>query len=263
MDLTYGYKKVVIDKFSNKTNFYCFENVNFLAKIKDNSNFLLFIFHGAVQVTKKERIIFRGYNFEIPETDIICFSDPLLNIYPLIDVNWFLSTKKYYFERTYKKIIKYYIELKKYKNVFFTGTSSGGYPSIHFAALFNKIALVSNCQLYLEVYGSSSKRTEFYKLLDILKKKKDEIVYKKKIIEKELTQNKPEKLIIFCNTLDYTYQKHIKPFVEFLNREKINLDLHLFTEQNIKKKSEHNILFPDGKKHIDILISTIAQHNVM
>lgn len=263
----YGYKKTVINNLdninNNSNNFYNYKGLNFLSKLKNKNKNIVIIFHGAISENKKGKfnVIFRGYDYNIKDTDILCISDYLLDKY-INDyiVNWTLSTKKYsYCDKIYLELFKYLINQKKYINIFFTGTSAGGFPSIKFASYFNCTALISNAQLYLENY---KKDNGLYYLFNMLHKYGDELNYEKKEIEKIILNSVPKKIIYYQNKKDNssgfrTYDNFLefKNFIARLNLEHI-CDFHLFEYPGkLPKyiKSQHIIQFPEHKKHLDIL----------
>ena len=81
----YGYKQQIIKSLKNindeSENFYTYKNLSFLSKLKPDNRKLVIIFHGAVPGEGIDRIIFRGYNWKFKNTDVVCISDYLLNIY--------------------------------------------------------------------------------------------------------------------------------------------------------------------------------------
>ena len=229
----YGYKQQIINELNNidndTNNFYNYKGLNFLCKLSSKNKNLVILFHGAVPDSVGEtkgtnRVVFRGYNYEIDDTNIVCISDYLLNIYNEYRVNWTLSTYKHNVEYIYDELFTYLITQQKYSKVIFSGTSAGGFPSLKFACKFNCIALVSNSQIYLENYGGF-KRGGFggknYKLglLDILDKYNDEIIYKNKQIENIIDEFKPKKLIIYNNKKDTTYERDIVPLIQYINNK--------------------------------------------
>ena len=259
----YGYKQQIINELNNidndTNNFYNYKGLNFLSKLSSKNKNLVINFHGSVSGKGIDRVIFRGYNYNIYNTDIICISDFLLNKYHHYHINWALSTKKYNIDNLYKDLFKYLINTKNYKSIIFTGSSAGGYQSIKYACYFNCIALISNCQIYLENYNLFERtqdtiNTTSVSLKSLIKMNNDEVIYGDRNIEKHFYENKPQKIIIYCNKLDYTYKDHIKPFINFVNDNNLMnlLDITLF-EKEIEGIRPHNIQYPDDKKHIDIL----------
>ncbi len=219
---------------SNSNNFYQYKNINFLSKMKKKSKYLVVSIHGAVDLSDKkldEKVIFRGYNYNISNTDIICISDGLLNLYDKYRVGYCLSTNKHNFENVYLEIFNYYIKKFKYKKVIFIGSSAGGYPSIHFACKFNQYAIVSNAQLYLEKYVHFK---------DLIKNfgKKEKIIYKNNQIEEDIFKSKPKKIIFYNNKLDKTYIDHTLPFLKFLKNNNLTniIKLNLFEGDLTKNK---------------------------
>jgi hypothetical protein len=250
--IAYGYIQnnisnlLEISKSGN--HFYNFKGLNFLCKMNPKNSKIVFIFHGAR--TNKDEVIFRGFDYQIEGTDIICISDYLISIYEDYTVNWTLPTKKHNTDIIYYEIISTLLQ-KKYQKVIFTGTSAGGYPSIKFACYFNAFALIANSQIYLEKY---SRFQVFKKMLESYG---DAVIYENKEIEKIIQNNKPKKIIIYNNKDDSTYERDIVPFLEFLKNKNLihYFDFHIFswTGPIPEGKTHHHIQFPGNKKHLEIL----------
>lgn len=253
----YGYTQIkianlgLISKSGN--HFYNYKGINFLCKMNPKNNNIAIIFHG--ERTNNDRIIFRGYDYEIDGINIVCFCDYLLGVYEDYKINWTLPTKKYNIDHIYYEIIGYLLQ-KKYDKVIFTGTSAGGYPSIKFACYFHEIALVSNSQLYLEKYP------DFQTLTKMLNSHNDSVIYEDKQIEKIILENKPKKIIIYNNKEDSNYVQNIIPFYRFIIRNNLTslFDLHIFSWDGpiSKEKTHHHIQFPDNKKHLEILKNSFS-----
>lgn len=256
----YGYKQQIINELNNidnnTNNFYNYKGLNFLSKLSSKNKNLVIIFHGAVSGNGKNRIVFRGYNYEINDTNIVCICDYLLNKYHEYKVNWALSTDKHNVEYIYDELFTYLINQQKYSKVIFTGSSAGGFPSLKFACKFNCIALISNSQIYIEEYGKNNGHG-FYHLKNMVEKKNDKLIYKNKQIEHIIYEYKPKKAIIFNNKKDSTYKRDIVPIIQYINNNKIShlFQIKLFDYYGIipTGKTHHAIQFPDNAKHIDIL----------
>jgi len=260
--MNYNFKKEHINELKlikdNEDCIYVYNDINFLAKLKDSSNNLIFIFHGALPIKGPNRITFRGYDFILPDTDIISVSDSFIYFNNLANISWYLSTKKYNFNDRYIEVFKYLINRKRYKNIIFTGTSGGGYPSIYFAAYFNKIALVSNSQLYLEKFGM------YNELIKLINNNKDKLLYEQKNIENFLRKMQPLKIILYNNILDYTYNNNIGLFVKYLEDNKLEklLELNLFKGKLLNSSQNHHAInFPNQKKHNEILVELLNKLN--
>jgi len=250
--LAYGYTQTNISNLGSisKTgnHFYNFKGVNFLCKLNPKNTKIIFIFHGAR--TNKDKVIFRGFDYQIEGADIICISDYLISIYENYTVNWTLSTKKHNTDSIYREIISTLLQ-KKYDKVVFTGTSAGGYPSIKFACYFNAIAIVANAQIYLEDYSG------FKTLKEMVESNGDIVIYENKEIEKIIQQYKPKKIVVYNNKTDSTYSRDIIPLTEFVKKNNLThyFDFHIFSwDGKIPEgKTHHHIQFPGNKKHLEIL----------
>ena len=260
IDEIYGLRKCQLMNLENIDNdskkYYNYKNLNFLCNLKKGNKFIIIIFHGSVKGYGTDRIIFRGYNYSIHESDIVCISDYLLNVYSEYQVNWTLSTEKYNnLDSIYTEIINYLINSKKYKNIIFTGTSAGGYPSLKFASKYNSIALISNSQIYLE------KCLIFNELKEMLSKYNDNLIYSEKNIESILKKSKPKKIILYNNKKDGTYIRDTIPFIDFIYKNKLGdiLELNLFDYNGIILKTQHHIQFPNNIKHQQVLSDFISK----
>jgi hypothetical protein len=242
---------------------YEYERINFLFN-RDNDrecDNLIVFFHGSVpqfsNIKNVNRIVFRGYNYHFDNADILSFSDGLMNVYSDYMIGWFLSTKKYNFDKIYREIMTYIFDKYKYKNILFTGTSGGGYPSIRYACYYNKHALISNSQLYLEKYNK--KYMGFNKLKELVNNFDDEIIYES--IEDIIEKNYPKKLIIYSNILDYTYYVDLIKFCKFISKKQLDkleiINIELFEDCESDNKMIHQIQFPHKEKYINILEKTI------
>lgn len=259
----YGYKQQIINNLNNidnnTNNFYNYKDLNFLSKLNSINENLVIIFHGSIpdKYIGKYDVVFRGYNYNIKNTDIICISDYLLSKYKSkFNVNWTLSTKKYPdTDLLYKELFEYIISIKKYKNIIFTGTSAGGFSSIKFGSFFNSIVIIANCQLYIENYFDN----KGLKLIQNYIDKDDKVIYENKIIEKIVLQSPPKQIIYYQNINDIGPKPHnsyadflqFKSFIKDNQLDKIST-FYSFNEKN-PEINPHSIQFPDNKKHIQIL----------
>lgn len=257
----YNYEQNFLDHLhlfpEDGSHFLNYNGLNFLAKIRPENHNILFSFHGAVWEPETEigsgtnRIVFRGYEYTIEKTDIICLCDYLLNKYEEFIFNWTLPTKKYDTENIYSSLISHILSIKNYEKILFSGTSAGGYPSIKYASIFSQTALVSNSQLYLEHY------TGFNHLKNIASKHGDEVIYEPRNIEKHILENHPKKIILYNNILDSTFKRDIIPFLDFISEKELFhiIDPYFFIsrEKPIPPQTQHHILFPNKIKHIDVL----------
>jgi hypothetical protein len=158
----------------------------------------------------------------------------------------------------YKNLFEYIINTKKYKNIVFTGTSAGGFPSLKFGSFFNSTVIISNSQLYIENYVNNRGLKAIKKYID----NDDDVIYENIMIEKILLQSNPKQIIYYQNKQDIGPTSHssygdciqFKNFLESNNLENI-CEFLIFTPDNQVSKNihPHKIQFPDKKKLIHIL----------
>lgn len=243
-------------------NIYTYKSITFLSKIKNSSKNLIVFFHGSLPKTEKSRIIFRGYNYNIPNSDSLCISDGLINTYHGLKIGWYLSTSKYSFENVYKEIFEYYINSNKYNRVIFTGTSGGGFPSVYWASYFGKIAIVSNAQFYIENYiNKAIQKIGLNKFEQILSKYSDKFIYSDKMIEKIILTNKPEKIIIFNNIND-KYFSDANDFINFMYLNKLDnlLEINMFKGSiPFFGKTHHHVNFPNDLTYNKVIENYIIK----
>ena len=271
----------IID-FSNNY-FYTYKECSFLLNTKSSNNNLIISFHGATgqnlwdqntpinnvinKDSGKDRYIFRGYKWDYSDCDVLCLSDGLLQQFDDYKFGWYLSTKKHNFDKVYKEIITHVGNLKKYKNIFFNGTSSGGLPALIYSTLFkNSICIISNFQLYLEKYGDREYKTHdggYYFLKDTVEKNNDNLIDID--INKFIMENNFNKVIIYSNIYDIgPFNTHILPFFNFINSN-INIDKNkfefIFFGDNLcdspLRNCNHVIFFPRYKTISDIILEYI------
>lgn len=258
MSIIYNYKQENIEELSlinnNGNNWYNYKKFNFLSKLKEQNTNLIVFFHGALPNLEDRKCCFRGFNYEILDTDIVCASDILISIYQNFQISWYLSTLKHNVNDIYIETFTYLLSRKKYKNVIFTGTSGGGYPSLYFASYFNKIALIANSQIYPEHYY------HFNDLQTKIKDNDDELLYNNKDIEMCINKSKPSKILLYQNLKDkglkWISNAYYLPFITFIKTNNYDniLDLHLFEgEEPSQGKTDHHVNFPKESSHLTVL----------
>lgn len=251
----YGYKQIRLNNLKeiveNSKNFYNYKDLNFLCDLNNLKENIVFMFHGAIPNKLKNTmdVIFRGYNYEFPNADVICISDFLLDKYKDYTVNWTLETEKYKSDLIYKEVFKYLINLKNYNKVLFTGTSAGGFPSVKFASFFNATALISNSQLYIENYYNNCGFTGFTG--------EDKIIYENKLINKIILENNPKKIIYYQNKKDDGVKPHSSyrdflQFKKFAEDNSIECEFNLFELESNNGFVEHAIFFENNDYYLKI-----------
>jgi predicted esterase YcpF (UPF0227 family) len=256
--IRYGYSQQKIENLSciddNANNWYNYKDLNFLIKFKNTNSKLVILFHGALPNIDDRDCCFRGYNYDIEDTNIICVSDILISIYKNFQISWFLSSNKHNINNIYIEVFDYLINKQNYKKIIFTGSSGGGYPSLYFASYYKKIALIANSQIYPEKYW------HYKDLIQKLKENDDFLLYENHDIEKIIINQQPEKIYLYQNLNDdglkYINNAYYSPFVKFINDNNLEniLIVNLFNgPEPPEGKTHHSIYFPNNESHLSIL----------
>ena len=215
------------------------------------SNQLLISFHGALSILDKESKkltltpLFRGYNWRIPNVDILCVYDPLLDDYAgeMLQMAWFLDTAFHKHSIDIGEVIG---EIsRQYKNVITTGSSAGGFPAIKYAILTSGHAVIMNPQLYLSRYAYHWKN-----LINVLSKYGDSPVEPTDVETLLRNFGRPKSITIYINQLDEHHRiSHVDPFLEFSSGDES------ITAIRFENSTEpiHNSFLPLGEEITNIL----------
>ncbi len=237
-------KNIIIGKYHYK-----FKGINFFVNFKKPKGKLIIIFHGAIKNTT-ELPVFRGYNYDFKNINILSLSDKLLEIYNSLNIGWFLSSKKYNLDILYLQIIKGVIQQINTDDILFYGSSAGGFPSFYYASLLKQKCLIANSQMFIEKY------TNYDKQINILKNNNDEFIIPN-IEQLFLLKFIPKKIVMFVNINDtHHYIEHAKPFIKICKEHKIPIEYNPFngilTEKDIKNNKTHHHI--QTNKNLDYLL---------
>lgn len=250
----YNFKKIHITDLNEysfeRGNFhYVTDDVDFYFKNNNGSNLVVF-FHGSLSKKRSNNIIFRGYNYNFDDTDILCLSDRLLKIYYSkgLLLSWYLSTPEYDNFDLYKKVFNKILS-NNYNKVIFTGTSGGGYPALIFSSLYKGICLLSNSQIYLNKYGY------FNKMISILNLNSNDM-FECNIENFMIKYGFPKQIILYTNIRDDNHYKHHSlPFFNFIKANDSDIIIPVFFSGNdpLPGGTHHHIQFPNINYHESIL----------
>jgi UDP-N-acetylglucosamine 2-epimerase (non-hydrolysing) len=224
------------NKNSNYHYHYQYKQYDFLYKNKRNNN-LLVTFHGSRKLSTPLPI-FRLFNYEINNYDIMSFSDPYFKYYDALEINWFLSENSSTITNI-KNIID--CVKKRYNKIIFYGSSGGGYIALILSGYFNEYALITNSQLYLQ------KIVEKFEYVNL---------------DNYLITNKPKKIVIYQNIDDkHHYNEHYKIFINN-NKHKLNIQNYEFNRNDIKIEYDQHGLghYPINKNLLTTLNDDFKQN---
>jgi len=238
----YGFKTINVNALEHdlvKGNFhYKYKKCDFLYK-NNNNKYLLITFHASVNINL-ELPIFRCYDFNEKNIDVLCISDMLMN-YRRYNKSKVTFNACFYLNcndehSIYKQIINSVIH--KYEKTVFFGTSAGGLPALIFSSYFNSIALLGNSPFYINdwwnIKNTKSVLKQQNKNLEILD------------IEQYLLENGPPKLLIlFTNVKDEIspFEKHHKPLIYFFENKFPNNILPIYHDVKVKNHNYHTTHF--------------------
>jgi len=186
---------------------------------------LLISSHAALSILDKASMrltptpIFRGHNWRIADTDILCMYDPLLDAYPgrQLQMAWFLETVIHQSSENISNALK--VVGSNYSHIITTGSSAGGMPAIKYALEIGGHAVVMNAQLYLSRYTH-----HWNNLMRVLSSAGDRISCPSDIETLLSTGNYPKSITLYINELDDHHKNmHADPFLKaFKNDERIS-----------------------------------------
>lgn len=238
----YGIKTVQIDKlekiYTKGIIHYKYKDCDFLYK-NNNSKYLLITFHASIP-DFHSLPIFRLYDFDEKDIDVLCISDILMKYrrYNKTDINYdacfYLNCDNEH--SIYEEIIRSVIV--NYKKTIFFGTSAGGLPALMYASRFKVVALLGNSPLYIKDWWNIKNTQNVLetrgKHLEILD------------IEQYISKNgPPELLILFTNIMDEIspYKDHHEPIINFFNKNYPNNILPCYHSMKLKNKTYHTTHF--------------------
>jgi hypothetical protein len=121
---------------------YKYKNIHFLTSTT-KKNFLVVGFHGMASYSCYP--VFRGYNYNFKNANMLSISDPLHSYYKNIKIGWYLNTKKY--SNTVKhilEIVKHIQNITDATDIIFISNCSGGIIASRLACMTNQYALIAN-----------------------------------------------------------------------------------------------------------------------
>lgn len=234
---------------------FCFEykGVEFLYSHHSIRSETAVVFHAAVSpdVTLP---VFRGFDWELRNKNILCISDYVLKKYRKynkskisFDATFYLETDLFPVDSIYFEVISFFKEINSSEIITF-GTSAGGLAALRYASHFKSTALVGNAEFYL------SKWWNFKNTSDVIASQNDKI--KNIDIESFLEEiGPPKKLFLFTNVFDeMTYQQHHLPIIGFFEKNyPKNLEVIRHCEKHTGKF--HTSHFPKNTPHKNLLSS--------
>lgn len=137
----------LIQKKCKKTH-YIYKNIDFLVSTYTNK-ILIVLFHGGRCGANIP--IFRGYNYNFSNANILSFSDPLYKYYNNINIGWYLNTIKYpNLRKNIIDIINYIKEITNTDKILFVAQCSGALIATELGCIFNEYVLITNPHLILK-----------------------------------------------------------------------------------------------------------------
>lgn len=237
--MVYNFPKTSIHHLKNifpkEEMHYQYQEIDFYFKPSSITKSIVICFHGAIRPSISVPV-FRGYNFQLENSDILSFSDKLIEKYrkDKLFMGWFLNSPENNYTSIYMNIIQYFLNKKSYKTILFYGASAGGFPALYFASRFQKKCLIGNPQVFLEKYGYYKKFCKIVGLQTIPYIHDISNVFKKFGV--------PKQIIYYQNILDkYHFETQAKPFHKWMkqNYPNANLKMNYFSKSCPQKNCHH------------------------
>ena len=246
---------------SNTKIYYRLSEIDFYFKKQDENDRLIITFHGFGGIDCPKPI-FRGYNWDY---NVLAISDKLLELFPELGLAWYLSSKKYDFQKIYIDIIDYFVQ--KYTNIIFVGSSGGGFPALLYSCYFHKKAFIQSAQLYLDKYQYTF-NVDNHQLDKITERLEMEQSESKEMIHgaEQIVQRYglPSLAYIYCNTRDERHHiPHFCRFQEFVRKQNISSHFRLidFYGKDLEppQTDHHQIQTPPHLKHAGLILDELFE----
>lgn len=230
---TYNFTTIKIDLLENidygrlHQTHYQYDDNDFLYKRNPENKLLTVCFHGRAK--KGSYPIFRGYNYNLKDSDTLSIADklqPELNL----EVTFYLN-----YIADYIHVISTIFKAGNYSKILFFGTSGGGFISLLLASYFNQYAFIANAFIY-------SNSNHYLRL----KKRCENTQYAirmhiQSVIDK---YGFPKKVYLFSNKADSIHVKNSKLFLQENEKYKENINENFFHRKPKDGSDPHSINMP-------------------
>lgn len=216
--------------------------------------------------------IFRGFNYNIENTNVLSISDPTYKRYNKLNVAWYMNTKKYQTLRDdIEEIIRNVQNITSAKCILFVAQCSGSMIASYLGGRFKQSVLITNPHLILRstdtkpyyhftdkvlrdghIINKENKRIEVW--IGYLAKNMDGMLDMDELDTRKLLKKYgfPKKYYIYAHKDDYTAE-WIKKIKEECDRNTQNCEIIL---HDTKTHSPHHCPLPNNGK----LLNYIKKH---
>ena len=220
---SYGYKTKLIDKLDDISCLissglfqfhFIYKNTDFYYSHKSNDYGTLVSFHAAVEPTISLPV-FRGHDWSVDNTNILCVSDPVLAKYRegnnttiSFDSTFFQGTSKIDSESIIIEVLAFFQSFNV-GDILTFGTSAGGLAALKYSSYFNGYCLIGNAEFHLDIWWN------FENTAEVIRSQDDEIDYPD--IFSWLNKYGPPKTLILSSNVfdDMTFEAHHLPIVDY------------------------------------------------
>lgn len=221
------------------------EDFYFKLHLKEISEKLVVFSNGAIDPEKREPPIFMRESWVNEMTYSTIFIDEKTVHGNNLKLGWGIGNSERHFLKDYSDIIKkiaYLIELEN-KNIFYYGSSAGGFMSMALAAMHGETnAIVNNPQTYVFNYYKSTVDSLYETIFPGISKSDIQKKYSTRLSITSIFRacKRTPKIYYAQNRLSkFDMDKHLNPFIQMLDKYGIDSEPIEFILYN-NKKSGHN-----------------------
>ena len=208
---------------------YKFKDNDFLFKRNPESQILTVLCHG--RAPKGSYPIFRGYNYNLTQTDTLSLSDKLQSQTKL-EVAYYL-----HYVADYINIVNHVFKQGKYHKILFFGTSSAGFITLFMASFFQQYAFIANAFIY-------SNNNHYRQLEEYCKRYDKKYGIRMEIQSVFKHYGFPKRVFLFSNKSDSIHIKNTKPFLINNNDYRTQIKETLFNQKPKNGTDPHTINMP-------------------
>jgi hypothetical protein len=245
---------IILEKIENikyELNYYCYDEINFLLNLRQNTKKLVIFFHGLVYPNENifaAKTKWESHCIDNDEISILSINDKVLEENRHMISTAFHETEQTKCHEKYLEIIKKIADITIPDKIILMGVSIGAFPTLYFGSLLShnakyKIIVVCfNSYLYIDdLYKKSTKKL----------KNDDKII--KLDIERAFSNSKIEDIYFYINRNDDVFFRNTTKFILFCKKNTKHKPNYIVFNSLSRYNNGHSTFLPDDNTFESII----------